>query len=96
MTELDRIKIILAQLKPLLEEKFGVRSLGVFGSIVRDDARPDSDIDIIVDFNKPIGIELIDLAELLEKNLSKKVDLVSRKGIKDQYFQMIQPEIFYV
>jgi predicted nucleotidyltransferase len=55
MTELDRIKIILAQLKPLLEEKFGVRSLGVFGSIVRDDARPDSDIDIIVDLISPSG-----------------------------------------
>jgi predicted nucleotidyltransferase len=96
MTELERIKKILVQLKPSLEERFGVQALGIFGSVVRDDATADSDVDIIVHFNKPIGIEFVDLANLLEKKLQKKVDLVSRKGIKEKYFELIQPEILYV
>ncbi len=57
---------------------------------------PTSDIDIIVDFNQPVGIEFIDLAEYIELQLQKKVDLVSRKGVKDKYFKAIEQEIVYV
>jgi predicted nucleotidyltransferase len=87
---------ILAQLKPELAEKFNVQTLGLFGSIVRDDFSPASDIDILVDFSKPIGIEFIDLAEYLERKLDQKIDLVSRKGIKEKYFKFIEGEIIYV
>ena len=96
MADLETIKQILTQLKPELTDKYHVSSIGLFGSVVRDDFNSSSDIDIIVDFNKPIGIEFVDLAELIEKNLSKRVDLVSRKGIKSKYYQAIEPEIIYV
>lgn len=96
MKQLSEIKQVLAQLKPELSRRFHVQSIGLFGSVVRDDFSPSSDIDIIVDFNQPIGIEFIDLAQYIEQRLQKKVDLVSRKGVKDKYFKVIEREIVYV
>jgi len=96
MTQLQEIKNMLLQLKPELQKKFHVQTLGLFGSIVRDDFSPASDVDIIVDFTSPIGIEFIDLANYLEKRLDKKIDLVSKNGIKEKYFRCIEREIVYV
>lgn len=80
----------------MLLDKYGISSLGLFGSVLRDDFTPQSDIDIIVDFSKPIGIEFIDLANDLENVLQHKVDLVSRKGIKPSFFEVIKQDIVYV
>ena len=96
MEQLTEMKKALGQLKPELERKYHVSSIGLFGSVVRVDFRPESDIDIIVDFNEKIGIEFVDLAEYIEITLQKKVDLVSRRGIKDKYFKEIESEIVYV
>jgi predicted nucleotidyltransferase len=96
MLDLNKIKNILSGLKPELIKKYPIASIGLFGSIVRDDFNIDSDIDIIVDFNDKIGIEFIDLADELELKLNHKVDLVSRGGIKPKYFNVIEPEIIYV
>lgn len=96
MTELQSIQQILTKLKPELKEKYFVKSLGLFGSVVRGDYKANSDIDIIVDFSKPVGIEFIDLADYIEEKLRKKVDLVSYNGVKPKYFQQIQSEIIYV
>ena len=96
MTTLERIKETLAQLKPELADKYGVNSIGLFGSVVRDDFTPSSDIDIIVDFNRPIGIEFVDMADYIEQVLMQPVDVVSRNGIKPKYLKVIEPEIIYV
>jgi predicted nucleotidyltransferase len=96
MTFLSTIQEKLRRIKPRLSEKYHVNSIGLFGSIVRTDFRPDSDIDIVVDFSRPIGIEFVDLAEELEELLHRKVDLVSRDGIRPQYYRAIEPEILYV
>ena len=96
MGQLAEIKKVLERLKPELAQKFHVHTIGLFGSVVRDDFSPSSDIDIIVDFDRPIGIEFIDLADYMEQRLQKKVDLVSRNGIKDKYFKAIEREIVYV
>ena len=86
----------LKQLKPVLAEKYNVSSIGLFGSVVRNDFTAFSDIDILVDFSKPIGIEFIDLADLIEAKLKTPVDLVSKKGIKQKYYAAIEREIIYV
>ena len=96
MKDLSTIKQIIKELKPELEKKFHVCSIGIFGSIVRNDFSENSDVDIIVDFSQPIGIEFIDLADLLEEKFHEQVDLVSKKGIKPQYFSSIENEIVYV
>jgi predicted nucleotidyltransferase len=79
-----------------MAEKYFVNSIGLFGSIVRNDFTDRSDIDIIVDFSKPVGIEFIDLADYIESKISKRVDLVSRQGIKPKYYHQIESEIIYV
>lgn len=96
MLDLNIVKNILTNLKPELVSKYPIASIGLFGSIVRSDFTENSDIDIIVDFNGRIGIEFVDLAEELERKLSRKVDLVSKGGIKEKYFKVIKPEIIYV
>jgi len=97
MSQIDNIKTILQRLKPELAKKFHVSSIGLFGSIVRDDFSPaKSDVDIIVDFSQPIGIEFVDLAEYLESQIKQKIDLVSKNGIRKNYYQHIEREIVYV
>lgn len=96
MSQLENVRQTLIQMKPELEKKYSLSSIGLFGSIVRDDFSESSDIDIIVEFKQPIGIEFIDLALELEMKLNKKVDLVSKKGIKEKYFDHIRNEIIYV
>ncbi len=94
--ELTAVKAILTKLKPELIKKYPISSIGLFGSIVRDDFTKNSDVDIIVEFNDNIGIEFISLADELEEKLNHKVDLVSRRGIKPKYFNVIESQIVYV
>jgi predicted nucleotidyltransferase len=97
MTSLETIVQKIRTLKPELVSRYYVSSIGLFGSVVRDDFVPSkSDVDIIVDFSRPVGIEFIDLAEFLERNIDRKVDLVSLKGIKQKYYDQISKEIIYV
>ena len=96
MTTLNDIKNTLTQLKPELQRKYHVKTLGIFGSAARNELTPQSDIDIIVDFDQPIGITFIDLADFLETKMNYPIDLVSQKGIKPQYFASIEKEIIYV
>ena len=96
MLDLNKTRDILSLFKPELIRRYPIASIGLFGSIVRNDFSINSDIDIIVDFNKPIGIEFVTLADELEEKLNCKVDLVSKAGIKPKYFKEIEPEIVYV
>jgi predicted nucleotidyltransferase len=86
----------LKQLKPALFKKYNLSALGLFGSVVRDDFSPNSDVDIIIDYHNKMGIEFIDLANYLEDQLEIKVDLVSRRGIKPKYYKEIEKDILYV
>ena len=94
--ELAAVKDILARLKPELSNKYAVDTIGLFGSIVRDDYTDESDIDIIVTFSRRVGIEFIDLASELETVLKRKVDLVSKNGVQEKYLKVIEPQIVYV
>ncbi|SDG85565.1 hypothetical protein SAMN04487996_12457 [Dyadobacter soli] len=96
MNALSDIVEILKELKPELADKYHVSSIGLFGSIVRDDFTVNSDVDIIVDFSRPVGVEFIDLANLIEDRIGKPVDLVSKNGVKPRYYQEIATEIVYV
>jgi predicted nucleotidyltransferase len=97
MAYFEEIQTGLKALKPELSAKFHVNTIGLFGSIVRNDFSPStSDIDIIVDFSQSVGMEFIDLANYLENKLHRKIDLVSKNGIKQQYYSEIEKEIVYV
>lgn len=96
MNRLENIKADLLSMKDELARRFGVSTLGLFGSITRDDFSEKSDIDILVDFSRPIGMEFFTLADLLETRLKRKVDLITRDGIKPRYFEAIKGDIIYV
>ena len=96
MEQLADIKIRLQQVKAELVQKYHVLTIGLFGSVVREDFTIGSDIDIIVDFDRPVGIEFIDLGNYIEYILRRKVDLVSKNGIKEKYYNVIKNEIVYV
>ena len=96
MKTLQEIELTLGKHKQLLFSEYPIKSLAIFGSYARKEQNEESDLDILVEFNDKIGVRFIDLAEELEKLIGFKVDLVSRKGIKDKYFQRIQSELTYV
>ena len=80
----------------MLTKKYNIKTLALFGSYSRNEANTKSDVDLMVDFAKPIGIGFIDLADELEKILHLKVDLVSRNGIAAKYYKAIEQELIYV
>ena len=64
---------------------FSVRALSLFGSVARGDARPDSDVDLVVELERPIGLfRFVRLQRLLEQILARKVDLVPSDSIRPQ------------
>ena len=96
MKTLQEIIITLGKHKQQLFSEYPIKSLAIFGSYARREQKQESDLDILVEFNDKIGLRFIDLAEELEKLIGFKVDLVSRKGIKDKYYQRIQSDLTYV
>lgn len=96
METLGNIKTLLKKHKPQLCAKYPIVSLAIFGSYSRNEQTNTSDVDILVDFSAPIGIKFIDLADDLEQILGKNVDLVSKKGIKEPYFNAIKSDLLYV
>jgi hypothetical protein len=90
--ERDEIARILATHRRELET-FGVRSLALFGSVVRGEAKSDSDVDILVEFSKPVGLfGFIRLKHRLEEILGRSVDLVTRAALKPQLRDRILEE----
>jgi len=86
----------LQKLKPYLSRKYNVSRIGYFGSFSRNEQTEKSDIDILVEFSKPIGWDFIDLKDLLEKELGVKVDLVSTKALRKQLRDSILDQTQYV
>ena len=96
MINKENIANILKANKLDLLDRYHLKSIGIFGSFTREDFKDDSDIDILIDYDQPLGIEFIDLAEELEKILNLKVDLVSKNGVKPKYLEEIQKDLVYV
>ncbi|MEZ4807566.1 MAG: hydroxyisourate hydrolase [Flavobacteriales bacterium] len=77
MGTLVDILSVLRRERTRLFAKYGLKSMAVFGSATRDDFRPDSDVDIMIEMGTPLGIEFIDLADELE-GLLEQVDLATK------------------
>lgn len=87
---------VLKENKARLFQKYPLKSLALFGSRSRGDFKEDSDVDVLVEFSKPVGIEFIRLAHDLEDLFHKKVDLVSHRALKSHYSQYIEKDMLYV
>ena len=90
--ERDEVLLLLKSRKRRLK-KFGVHSLSIFGSIVRNQARKNSDVDILVNFEKPVGLfEFARLKLYLEELLGREVDLVTPEALRKELREDILKE----
>ncbi|MDO8965440.1 nucleotidyltransferase family protein [Algoriphagus sp.] len=96
MDTFSYIKTKLEDRKKELFEKYPIKTLAIFGSFARNEQTASSDLDLMVEFHSRVGSEFIELADELEDILGIKVDLVSRKGIKERYFERIKEDLIYV
>lgn len=82
---------------PLIRAKYHIKQLGVFGSVARDEQTEDSDVDVLVEFDSPIGFfDFIRLENQLSKTLDRRVDLVSKKALKPSIREEVLNETIYV
>jgi uncharacterized protein len=92
MIQRDEVCRVLAEHRTELRKRFGVKSLALFGSVVRDKATGTSDVDLLVEFDRRVGLfHLIDTEEHIRGLLGvEKVDLVLRRSVlpelKDEIF----------
>lgn len=87
----------LKEIKPQLETDYGISELGLFGSYSRGDYTSESDIDILVEYSKVISLfKVVEIIECLQAVFNKKVDLVSKKNLKELLKPRILSEVIYV
>jgi len=96
-TGLSALLKALRQQRPLLAERYGVETLEVFGSYVRQEQRPCSDLDILVSFSEPPSLlKFIALENYLSDVLGVKVDLVMKDSLKPAIGKVILSEAVMV
>ncbi len=91
---LAKIEAIVRERRDEMARDYGVAEIGVFGSCLRSEATDNSDIDILVTFNRPIGFfKFLELEERLGEWLGAKVDLVTRAALKPRIGRRILSEV---
>lgn len=95
---MDKTEIIqkLKTIKPVLQQKYGVYELALFGSYSRDEQTAASDIDIMVAYRKKMGMQFLDMIYELDDLFNQQVQVVSKQGIKEKYFNAIKGDLIYV
>ncbi|HLW21435.1 MAG TPA: nucleotidyltransferase family protein [Cyclobacteriaceae bacterium] len=96
MLDKDGILSLLKELKPILRKEFAVKEIGLFGSYSDETFREESDIDLLVELEKPIGWKFFSLELYLEEKFGRKIDLVSKNGLREQMREKILKEVQYV
>lgn len=92
----EEILTNLTSMLPEHEERFGVRSLALFGSYATGAATESSDVDLLVDVDASIGLQFVTLANAIEHGLGLPVHLVSTRAVKPRYREAIEPDLTYV
>ncbi|KKR97371.1 MAG: polymerase beta domain protein region protein [Candidatus Uhrbacteria bacterium GW2011_GWF2_41_16] len=97
MKSLSEIKKIIQKHKEDLEEKYAVKEIGIFGSCARGEQDETSDIDILIELEKPVGIvKFLKLEKHLSLLLEAKVEIVTKKALKPYIGRQILQEVDYV
>ena len=93
----SKVVSILNKHRKVLTERYGVKSLALFGSGARDEATSTSDVDLLVDFDRPVGLfGLFALQDYLETILGCSVDLGTPNSLKPRIREKVLAESFYV
>lgn len=97
LNSLNEVKNQLGNLLPALRRDFNVTKIGVFGSVARNEERPDSDVDVMVSFSKSPGFfKFVRLENYLAGALKRRVDLVTRRALKPTTEKEILRHVSYV
>ena len=91
----DDILLKLKELKPTLRNEFAVSEIGLFGSFSDGTFSEESDIDLLVELEKPIGWKILSLELFLEKVFNRRVDLVTKSALKEPIKERILKQISY-
>ncbi|MBK8806330.1 MAG: nucleotidyltransferase family protein [Bacteroidales bacterium] len=86
----------LTELKPILYKEYAVKEIGLFGSYADNSNTEESDIDILIELEKPIGWKFFTLELLLENIFNKKIDLVTKSALKEQIKDQILKQVKFV
>lgn len=93
MKTLEEIKNVLGRQRAALAERYGVTVVGVFGSYVRGDQTPTSDLDLLVEYIRPVSLlELVGAELYLAEVLGMKVDLIPRPDVRSEIREAILRE----
>jgi predicted nucleotidyltransferase len=84
MKTLNEIRVILSEHRQVLQERYGVEELALFGSYARGEQSPVSDVDILVRVRRPIGLKFFELWDYLEEILDLKVDLLTPEALQQK------------
>lgn len=96
-TYIANIKNLVNEHLGFLSETYHVRKVGIFGSVGRGEQKKSSDIDMLVELSKPIGLfKFVELENFLSKILKRKVDLTTKNAIKPLIKEEILKETIYV
>lgn len=97
MNEVEHIMMKLKENMPALREKYKAKTLGIFGSYIRGEQTKKSDVDILVEFEKPLGLlDFVGMELELNEMLGKKVDLVPKNALKPRIGKHILEEVKYI
>jgi hypothetical protein len=82
---------------PIIKDKYGVKTIGIFGSYVREEQDENSDLDLLIQFEKPIGLfKFIALEDYLTEKVGIKVELVTEDALKPLIKPQVMKEVVYV
>ncbi len=94
---LEKIQAILRERRQELVRDYGVAQIGIFGSCVRGESTERSDIDILVEFNRPVGFfKFLELEEKLSEWLGARVELVTKAALKPRIGRRILEEVAFL
>ncbi len=97
MQQIKTITDLLSRLKDVAQRDYRAEIVGVFGSYVRGEQRPDSDLDVLVRFLPGATLfDLVGLADFLEENLGLRVDVVSIDTVREEIRESLLREVIYL
>lgn len=83
----------LREQRPYLAKHYNVKNIGLFGSYAREQPTPTSDIDLVIEFEHPIGLRFVELGEYLEQLFDRPVDILTPAGIQNIHIDYIANNI---
>jgi predicted nucleotidyltransferase len=82
MVTREQLLKLLREQYPYLATEYGIKRIGIFGSYAKGEPEETSDVDILVEFERPIGFKFIELVEYLERLLGRRVDVLTPAGLQ--------------